>query len=808
MTKTSEHASSLTLPIIPIYGTVVFPGGTLQTEFNKPETIAALETALASDKALFLLTQKETERKIELKEKNFYKVGCVCHIRKVEKKSDTCFEVSLEGSCRAKLLSFQEKKAYTLANVVCVTVKQDAPSTKQLSMRKHAQHLLESFKKIHPTLDDALLSTACSIENIGLFADLVAAAVFFDYKSKQKILEAFSPDKRIERLVFFLEQERDLIEAENRIQKEVRKNIDEHHKEFFLREQLRAVQQELGEDGDEILEYAEQIKKAKLSEEIEKKLHKELNRLAKTPYNSPDAAILRNYIETCLDLPWSTLSQTNATLDYAKNILEADHDGLTKVKERILESIAIKSLAPQTKNQILCLVGPPGVGKTSIAQSIAKATRRKYVRISLGGIRDEADIRGHRKTYIGAMPGRIIDALVHAGTRNPLIVLDEIDKLSASLHGDPASALLEVLDPEQNKVFRDHFIELPIDLSDCLFIATANDFDGIPTPLLDRMEVIELHAYTRSEKTAIAKNHLIPKQQKRHGLKKRQVAFTDTGIEELIDFYTREAGVRNLEREIASLFRKSAKEILETAVKSVLLTPEKINSFLGKRKFLRENVSPNAQIGIVNGMAYTQSGGDLLKVEVALMQGDGKIKLTGSLGDVMKESAQLAISYVRAHAEEFNINPSFYKTTDIHIHFPEGAIPKDGPSAGVTMTTALFSALTSRPCRSDIAMTGEISLSGRVLAIGGLREKTMAAYAAGVRTIYIPKYNERDIYEVDSLVKDNVKFVFCHTIQDILTEVLLPKTELKEKTSPIPEYPLFSNTMSSIPKSSSPNELL
>jgi ATP-dependent Lon protease len=503
--------------------------------------------------------------------------------------------------------------------------------------------------------------------------------------------------------------------------------------------------------------------------------------LAKTPFGAAESTVLRNYIDTCLDIPWCIATEQTPTVAEARKVLDADHAGLEKVKKRILEYVAVKQISPDVKNQILCLVGPPGVGKTSVAISIARAMKRKYARISLGGVRDESDIRGHRKTYVGAMPGRIAEALTTAGVNNPVIILDEIDKLAKSLQGDPASALLEVLDPEQNKHFRDHFLELPMDLSDCLFIATANDFDGIPLPLIDRMEIITLSSYSRTEKFHIAKRHLLPKQLTRHGLSKRALKLTDDALFELIDFYTREAGVRNLEREIASLARKAAVHIADEGCKTVRITAKTVNEMLGKRKYLKEELEKTNPVGVVNGLAYTQSGGDLLKVEVAVMDGDGKVTLTGQLGEVMKESASLAISYIRTVANKLGIAPDFYKKKDIHIHFPEGAVPKDGPSAGVAMSCALASALSGAPTRRDVAMTGEITLRGHVLPIGGLKEKTMAAYASGITTVLLPAENEKDLDEIDAEVRDALQFVFCREIKDAFEVVLLDTNQSADK---------------------------
>ena len=525
------------------------------------------------------------------------------------------------------------------------------------------------------------------------------------------------------------------------------------------------------------------IREAALPTEVEAKLLKEAERLSKAPFGSAEATVIANYLDICLDIPWKRTTKDRVNFANVQKVLDNDHNGLEKVKERIVEYIAVKQLNPELRNQIICLVGPPGVGKTSIAASIARAMNRKYVRISLGGVRDEADIRGHRKTYIGAMPGRIITALSQAGVRNPLLLLDEIDKMSRDGHGDPTSAMLEVLDSEQNKSFRDHFVELPVDLSHCVFIATANSLENIPRPLMDRMEIIELGIYTKREKLEIAKDHLIPKQLQRHGLNRRMLKITEAALVEIIDYYTREAGVRTLERTIASLCRKAGKKLLAEELKHITVDQPDVKSFLGERKLLPELVEAEDQVGCVNGLAYTELGGSLLKVEVAVLEGSGKIETTGSLGDVMKESSQIAVSYVRSIAARYGIHTDFYKTKDIHIHFPEGAVPKDGPSAGVTMTTALVSALTGRAVRSDVAMTGEISLRGNVLPIGGLKEKTMAAYNAGAKTVIIPEANLRDLEEIDPLARENLTFVPCKRVEEVLMHALLPASTPSENAS-------------------------
>ncbi len=776
MSNFIEKAEVATLPLIPLRGTVAFPSVQMNLSITRSISLKAFSEAAAGDSYVILTAQKDPSVE-EPKPKDFYRVGTVCLIKHVSRSPDGSLSAVFEGMCRAKITNVIEDDGFFRADVICKKVTLGAVTTLRAeALMGELANRLEEIEPIHPTLNQEIRTAATAIKNPGLLSDFVASSALLNFKSKQSVLECFNPHVRLERLLVLLEEEKEILVCEAEIHSAVREKVDGHQKEFFLREQMRAIQQELGEDNDEIEEYGAKIEKATLPAEVKEKLKKELGKLAKTPYGAAESVVLRNYLDVCLELPWEQRTKDKLDLRAAKRILDADHDGLEKIKTRILEFIAVRKLAPDIKNQILCLVGPPGVGKTSIAASVAKALGRKYARISLGGIRDEADIRGHRKTYVGAMPGRIVSAISQAGTQNPVIVLDEIDKLSHDLHGDPASALLEVLDPEQNKYFRDHFLELPLDLSDCLFIATANYYEGIPDALLDRMEIIEVKPYSRTEKFNIAKHHLIKKQMKRHGLDRKMLSLSDTALLELIDFYTREAGVRNLERELAALFRKVAAKIAGGEIKRLTVTPTVVNQLLGKRKYLPEPDCRADEIGVVNGLAYTKTGGDLLKVEALPIPGTGKIELTGSLGDVMKESAGIAVSCVRARAEAFGIEPDFFKKHDLHIHFPEGAVPKDGPSAGVTMVTALISALTDTPVRHDVAMTGEITLHGVVLPIGGLTEKTMAAYRAGVKTVLIPRENERDLDEIDKEAAAHLRFILCDTVDDVLQNALVKKS--------------------------------
>ena len=778
MPRYIEKVESLTLPVIPLRGVVAFPSIPVNFELEREISKKACQAALASNMLVFLLTQKDTSVD-DPSDNDFYKTGCVAQIKQtLTKNQDGNIRVIAEGYCRAEVVKLKRDKDYITADVLSKTL---TAETGVLDIRSEALineslNTLEEVLQFHPTISGDYMTTASSISNPGLLADFIASSVFVRYQDKAAVLEMFDPLKRLEKTIVLMESEMKLLRTEVDIQRKVKEAIDENQRDYYLREQLKAIESELGidEDADEL---QKKMAKMTLPEEVREKLEKEIGKLAKAPTGSPEAAVIRNYIETCLDIPWNKKTHDRVDIEAAKKILDADHDGLTKIKERILEYLAVKQLNPELKNQILCFVGPPGVGKTSLGASIARAMKRKYVRVSLGGIRDESDIRGHRKTYIGSMPGRIITSLTQCGSLNPVMLLDEVDKMCSDVHGDPASALLEVLDGEQNKAFRDHFIELPVDLSDCLFIATANTLDTIPRPLLDRMEVIELHTYTPSEKLAIAKHHLFPKQLKRHGLNRRMLKLTDDAINEIISGYTRESGVRNLEREIGAICRKCAKTIVEDGVKTVSVDKGDIERLLGPKKFIDDALLSSDLVGVTNGLAYTEVGGDMLKVEVLAVEGSGKIELTGTLGDVMKESAHIAVTYTRAHADEYGIDKNFYKTKDIHIHVPEGAVPKDGPSAGVTITTSLISALSGLRVRHDIAMTGEITLTGRVLAIGGLREKSTAAYTMGIRTLLIPKENMRDIAELDEVVRNEVKFIPCETLDDVLKNALVYPSE-------------------------------
>ena len=777
MPKYIEKAERMHLPALAMRGLIAFPAIPLTFEVADEADAGVCLEAEKNDGVIFIVSLRDLSL-TGTTEENLYSVGTVVKIKQTVKLPEGNLKVFAAGICRATAENLTIDDSIITADVIGKDLRlADKNSVKAEALVAEMRNTFDSFSKLTPKPSNELVTAIKSLSDPGLLADFIAGSVLMNYVDKQMVLEEFDPMRRAELVCLLMERESDILRTEMNIHKKVRAQLDANQRDYYLKEQLRAIRDELGEneeeEDEEIVEYNSKIAAANLPDEVREKLVKEVKKLAKTPYTSAESSVMRNYLDLCLELPWGVKSKDRIDVAAAKKILDEDHDGLDRVKERILEFIAVKQLNPELKNQILCLVGPPGTGKTSIGASVARALKRKYVRVSLGGVRDEADIRGHRKTYIAAMPGRIVTAINQAGTMNPVILLDEIDKLTRDAHGDPASALREVLDAEQNKAFRDHFVELPVDLSDCLFIATANDMENIPRPLADRMEIIELKIYTRHEKLAIAKDHLIPKQLKRHGLNKRMLRIKEDAVLEIIDFYTREAGVRNLEREIASVCRKAAKNIVGQGLKSVTVKAENVKDYLGVRKILPDKIYSDNEVGVVNGLAYTEVGGDLLRVEAAAMPGSGKVELTGSLGDVMKESAKAAITYIRSHSEELGVDSEFYKTKDIHIHVPEGAVPKDGPSAGVTIITALASELSGKPVRRDIAMTGEVTLRGRVLAIGGLKEKTMAAYKAGVHTVCIPSENQRDLSEIDPLVRENLEFIPCSNVDQVLKAAIV-----------------------------------
>ncbi len=761
------------LPVLPLRGLTAFPDMLIHFDVGRAMSIKALEAAMKDGQWIFLTAQKDLKTDRPTAD-DLYEVGTICIIKQILRLPGDNIRVLVEGKDRARALHYQKSEDGGECLKAQVEVLYDilplGGERREQALVRTVQNRFEEYAALAPRLSSDVALTVAAGGNAGYLADYIAQNIPIDFSVKQEVLEELNVNRRLTFLIRLLTEETEILRIEGDIQEQIKAAIDKNQKDYYLREQIKVIQSELGEQdvSAEAEEYREKIEKLGLPEESASKLLRETERLAKMSGSSAEAGVIRTYLDTVLELPWKTSTRPRHDLERAQKILDRDHYGLEKVKERILEFMAVKTLAPDLKGQVLCLVGPPGVGKTSIARSIAEAMNRKYTRMSLGGVRDEADIRGHRKTYIGAMPGRIIAALRQAGSRNPLILLDEIDKMGNDFRGDPASAMLEVLDTEQNNAFRDHYIEIPFDLSDVLFVTTANDLSTVPRPLLDRMEVIELSSYTAEEKLHIAHDHLLQKQIKKHGLKGTQLIVPEETLSAVISGYTREAGVRRLEQVIAKLCRKAAKKIADGSAKRVTIHPADLEAYLGAPKFKEDNVSKEDEVGIVNGLAWTSVGGEMLQVEVAAVPGTGKIEITGNLGKVMEESAKAAVTFVRSRAEMLRIDPNFYKNTDIHIHFPEAAIPKDGPSAGITMATAIISALTGAPVRHEVAMTGEVTLRGRVMPIGGLREKTMAAYRAGIRTIIIPKDNQVDLEEVEQVVKDHVQFVIAAHMDTVM----------------------------------------
>ncbi len=778
MSRYIEKVENMTLPAIPMRGLVIFPGVPTSFEINSKRSVAAMKAAAMYGGNVFLSCVKNMDKPNEKPE--MFSMGVVARVKQTLKLPDGNHRLLVEALTRAEISEILRDDEYITVNVLTKSVYlPDNGGIKAQALVAEAIGAFQEYIKLMPKLSTEVVVSVQAITDPGILADFIAANVLFRYEDKQAVLEECDPLKRIERLVVILEKEKEILALKNDLHDKVRQRLGDNQREYFLKEQLKLIHDELGMSGDPDDDgYHERIEKSAFNDEIKARLTKEANKLSKMAFGSSESSVIRNFLDTILELPTGVYTKDVFSVEKARKVLDEDHNGMDKVKERILEYVAVKQLNPELKGQVICLVGPPGVGKSSIATSVARAMGRKFVRISLGGVRDEADIRGHRKTYIGAMPGRIAEALTRAKSMNPVVLLDEIDKLSRDAHGDPASALLEALDSEQNKSFRDHFLEIPLDISDCIFIATANNAETIPDALYDRMEVINLPSYTRNEKAAIFKDHLLPKQLSRHGLTKRNLKLSDEAVFELIDGYTKEAGVRNLEREAASLIRKIAMKITEGGKKSFTLKAGDISGILGARKSKPDPLLSENTVGVVNGLAWTALGGEMLQVEVVSMQGTGKFVLTGKLGDVMKESAQAAESYIRKHACELGIkNPEFYKDTDIHIHVPEGAVPKDGPSAGVTMVSAIVSELSGRKARCDVAMTGEVTLTGRVLPIGGLREKTMAAYKNGMKVVIIPYDNISDLEECDKTVKDAITFVPVKHVSEVLEVILEPMTE-------------------------------
>ena len=776
----NEKNTSGKLPVLALRGLTVFPEQTVHFDIGRMKSALALEYAMKHDQKLLLVPQKDiVEDDPDLS--GLFPVGTVVSVKQILKSHGDNVRVLVTGLYRAFVPELTQTEPF-LKGIIDRAIEFPAPdSLKVKALIREAVSLYGTYVDMmeHPAQSVHLQIMAS--DDCGFIADSIAQHSGIDYRDKAKLLCQMNPVKRLENVLKLLQQEMQMLQLETDIQEKTRVLMDQEQRDYYLREQIKAIREELGEEDEhtEFTLYEKKIRALNLPKESEEKLLKDISRLKKQPFGSSEASVLRNYLDTVLELPWNCSTKERIDIAAAKKILEDDHYGLEKVKERILETIAVRQLSPDMPPQILCLVGPPGVGKTSIAYSVARSLNRKMARIALGGVHDEAEIRGHRKTYVGAMPGRILNAMIQAGSMNPVLLLDEVDKMGSDHRGDPGAALLEVLDAEQNKTYRDHYLEIPFDLSKVMFITTANTLDTIPRPLLDRMEIIELGSYTDEEKVMIAKDHLIPKQIKKHGLKKSQLRIGEDTIREIIRCYTRESGVRNLERSFANICRKTAMVLLsEPETKRIILSCAKLEQFLGVRKYLPDRIPGADQVGLVTGLAWTSVGGETLEVEVNVMDGSGKLELTGNLGDVMKESAHAALSYIRANADKLGIQADFYKTKDIHVHFPEGAVPKDGPSAGVTVCTAMVSALTGISVRRDVAMTGEISLRGRVMAIGGLKEKTMAALRHGVRTVIIPKDNERDLQEIDPIVRNALNFIVAQSIDTVLDAALNRQQEI------------------------------
>ena len=761
------------IPVLALRGLTAFPGQTVSFDAERDISIFALDNAMENDRRLLAVTQKDLST-AEPGEEDLYTIGTVCHILQIIKTSDTTVRVIAEGESRARLHRLWQKKPFLQAQAELLPEMAARHTARSEALIRRTYVLFGEYRELANGIGEDFAAAVLDCGDTGRLADLIAQNITLRHQDRQRVLEELHPDKRLRIVNDILTHEVDVISLESEMEQKVRRRVAQVQKDMILREQVKVLQHELGDDGDEELEeYAARIQAADLPEEIHTKLTKEVERLGKQPFGSAEASVIRNYLDVCLELPWHKFTRERADVAQARKILDKDHYGLDKVKQRILEFIAVRQLNPDAKGRILCLVGPPGVGKTSVALSVAKAMNRKCARLSLGGVRDEADIRGHRKTYIGAMPGRIIEAISRSGSMNPLLVLDEVDKLASDQRGDPASALLEVLDSEQNSAFRDHYLEIPVDLSRVMFLMTANTTETIPRPLLDRMEVIELPSYTDEEKLHIAVDYLLPKQKKANGIAPAALRVDEGALRTVIARYTRESGVRSLERELGRLCRKAAMAFATTDVKRISITAENVEGYLGTPRYTRDEAAKTDLVGVVNGLAWTQVGGEILPVEVGVMDGSGKLELTGNLGEVMQESCKAAMSCLRQRAAELGIPTDFYKTKDIHIHFPEGAVPKDGPSAGIAITTALLSALTDRAVRHDVAMTGEVTLRGRVMPIGGLREKTMGALRAGIRTVILPKENEKDLDEIDPNVRAKLRFVPVETVDAVFAEALV-----------------------------------
>ena len=776
----SELAANGILPVLALRGLVIFPEQTIHFDIGRVKSALALEAAMKADQTLLLMPQKNIVDD-DPGVNDLFPVGTVVKVKQILKAHHDNVRVLVKGLYRAKITDLIQSSPYLSAQVERMDDISVPNGIKCRALRRDAAAMFGTYVDMTENAAQGVHLRILGSDDNGFIADSIAQHSAIDYRDKAKLLCQLNPVRRLESVIKLLDMELQMLHIEADIQDKTRAQMDQNQRDYYLREQMKVIREELGEEDEdqEFTSYQKKIKALKLTESTQEKLLKDIERLKKQPFGSAEASVLRNYLDTILELPWNSSTKERVDVSAARRVLDADHFGLEKVKNRILESIAIRQLAPEMPPQILCLVGPPGVGKTSVAYSVARSLNRKIARVALGGVHDEAEIRGHRKTYVGAMPGRMIAGLIHAGSNNPVLLLDEIDKLGSDHRGDPSAALLEVLDAEQNKTYRDHYLEVPFDLSNVMFITTANTLDTVPRPLLDRMEVIEIGSYTDEEKLSIAKDHLIPKQQKKHGIKRSQLRITDDAVREIIRCYTRESGVRNLERFVAQICRKTGTMLLSDSVKKrYTVSGNNIEEFLGVRKYLPDRIPGTDQVGLVTGLAWTSVGGETLEVEVNIMDGTGKLELTGNLGDVMKESAQGALSYIRTNAQKLGVSADFYKTKDIHVHFPEGAVPKDGPSAGITVCTAIVSALTGITVRRDVAMTGELSIRGRVLPIGGLREKTMAALRHGVRTVIIPKANERDLQEIDPVVRNALNFITAETIDTVLQNALNHKSEM------------------------------
>lgn len=762
------------VPSVALRGMAILPGMVAHFDVSRNRSVRALEAAMMDDQMVFLVTQKNVEKE-DPELEDLYTVGIIAVIKQVIKMQNNVVRVLVEGETRARLLSMEQEECL-LAEVEPLQRDEELMAVEiQEAMLRGIRETFTRYCMLNPKPGKELARQMIEITDLDKLLDHIGNNLPVGYEQKQRILEANSLQERYETLMIILLNEINIIQIKTEFQTKVKEKVDKNQKEYILREQMKLIREELGEDNtiSEAEHYQEETNKLEADSEVKEKLEKEIERFKSVSINSSESAVIRGYIETLLELPWNKVSKDNRNLEDAERILDEDHYGMEKVKERMLEFLAVRNLTKKGDSPIICLVGPPGTGKTSIAKSVARALDKKYVRISLGGVRDEAEIRGHRKTYVGAMPGRIANGLKNAGVKNPLMLLDEIDKISTDYKGDTASALLEVLDSEQNSKFRDHYVELPLDLSEVLFIATANSLQTIPKPLLDRMEIIEVSSYTENEKAHIAREHLIAKQMEKNGLKEGQISISDRALERLIRGYTREAGVRNLERKIGEICRKAARVIYQENKRSVKVSENSLEKLLGKEKYNYDLINESDEIGIVRGLAWTSVGGDTLQIEVNIMPGKGEFQLTGQLGDVMKESAKAGISYIRSVSGEYQIGKEFFQEWDIHIHIPEGAVPKDGPSAGITMATAMLSAITKRRVRKDVAMTGEITLRGRVLPIGGLKEKILAAKNAGIKTVCVPKKNEPDVAEIAQEIKKGLEIVFVENMEQVLKAALV-----------------------------------